>query len=191
MVIAGDDAGASGDIAAALRDEPAIEVIAQASRDDVIAVCRVLRPDVVVYTSPMRESAPDVPSVTLSDHVRETWNADGASRGVRAVIARDAAAAQIAAAIGAVDAGLAAAPPSAFTFDSAPERTPRADKLTPREVEVLGELARGSATKAIALRLNISEHTVKFHIASILAKLGVSSRTGAVAQGVRLGLIML
>ena len=63
--------------------------------------------------------------------------------------------------------------------------------LTPREVEVLGELARGVPNKTIAGRLAISEHTVKFHIASIFAKLGVASRTEAVTQGVRLGLIML
>jgi NarL family two-component system response regulator YdfI len=56
---------------------------------------------------------------------------------------------------------------------------------------VLGELARGVPNKTIAARLAISEHTVKFHIASIFAKLGVASRTEAVTQGVRRGLIML
>jgi DNA-binding CsgD family transcriptional regulator len=63
--------------------------------------------------------------------------------------------------------------------------------LTPRERGVLAEVARGVPNKTIAGRLGISEHTVKFHLASIFAKLGVSSRTEAVAQGVRLGLVML
>ena len=54
-----------------------------------------------------------------------------------------------------------------------------------------GQLARGAGNKQIATALMISEHTVKFHLASIFAKLGVSSRTEAVTHGVRRGLIML
>jgi DNA-binding NarL/FixJ family response regulator len=52
-------------------------------------------------------------------------------------------------------------------------------------------LAAGLANKGIAARLSISEHTVKFHVASILGKLGVSSRTEAVTVGIRRGLVML
>lgn len=63
--------------------------------------------------------------------------------------------------------------------------------LTPREIEVLNMLGSGLGNKAIAKRLNISDHTVKFHVSSIFQKLGVSTRTEAVAVGVRLGLIML
>ncbi|WP_414582436.1 response regulator transcription factor [Scytonema sp. PCC 10023] len=63
--------------------------------------------------------------------------------------------------------------------------------LTPREIEVLDMLGSGLGNKAIAKRLNISDHTVKFHVSSIFQKLGVSTRTEAVAVGVRLGLIML
>ncbi len=50
---------------------------------------------------------------------------------------------------------------------------------------------RGAPNKTIATRLNISDHTVKFHVAAIFAKLGVASRTEAVAYGVRMGLVML
>lgn len=63
--------------------------------------------------------------------------------------------------------------------------------LTPRELEVLAALADGASNKAIARRLGISFHTVKFHVAGILAKLGAETRTEAVAQGARLGLVML
>ncbi|KAB8321284.1 response regulator transcription factor [Tolypothrix campylonemoides VB511288] len=63
--------------------------------------------------------------------------------------------------------------------------------LTPREIEVLNMLGSGLGNKAIAKRLNISDHTVKFHVSSIFQKLAVSTRTEAVAVGVRLGLIML
>jgi DNA-binding NarL/FixJ family response regulator len=63
--------------------------------------------------------------------------------------------------------------------------------LTTRESEVLGLLGRGLSNKMIARQLHISEHTVKFHISSLYAKLGVSNRAEAVSQGARHGLISL
>jgi DNA-binding NarL/FixJ family response regulator len=83
-----------------------------------------------------------------------------------------------------------------LVFDSAlmPQRSdddPLAEALTPREGEVLRLLAEGSSNREIAVRLNISEHTIKFHIRSILGKLGAASRTEAVARGLRSGLIDL
>ena len=65
------------------------------------------------------------------------------------------------------------------------------EELTSRELDVLRLLAEGSGNREIALRLNISEHTIKFHISSILGKLGASSRTEAVSRGLRAGLIDL
>ncbi len=64
-------------------------------------------------------------------------------------------------------------------------------ELTAREEEVLQLVAHGLANKMIARRLGISEHTVKFHVAAILAKLGASSRTEAVHIGARRGLVAL
>jgi|SRR6185437_10653836 len=81
---------------------------------------------------------------------------------------------------------LAADPPEAAAADGETEVA-----LTPREVEVLAAMADGASNKMIARRLGISFHTVKFHVASILAKLDADSRTEAVAQGARLGLVML
>ena len=75
--------------------------------------------------------------------------------------------------------------------DPAPDQAPFAEELTPREVEVLERLAEGLANKAIALRLGISDQTVKFHIASIIGKLGATNRTHAVRLAVRRGLIAL
>ncbi len=65
------------------------------------------------------------------------------------------------------------------------------EPLTSREKEVLQHMAEGLANKQIALLLSISEHTVKFHLSSLYAKLGVSSRTEAVKRGIELGLISL
>ena len=63
--------------------------------------------------------------------------------------------------------------------------------LTPRELDVLALIADGASNKAIARRLAISVHTVKFHIASLLDKLDAQGRAEAVAQGARLGAIRL
>ena len=67
--------------------------------------------------------------------------------------------------------------------------TGSSEEITSRETEVLRMLAEGLVNKDIATRLGISEHTVKFHISSILDKLGASTRTEAVALGIRRGLI--
>ncbi len=72
-----------------------------------------------------------------------------------------------------------------------PSRTRPDDLLTARERDVLRLLAEGASNKEIARRLGISFHTAKFHVASVAAKLDATGRTDAVAQAVRLGLIML
>jgi DNA-binding NarL/FixJ family response regulator len=88
--------------------------------------------------------------------------------------------------------------PAALLADLTAERAPApvaredaARALTPREREVLAALADGASNKAIARRLGISFHTVKFHVAQILEKLGAETRTEAVAEGARRGLVML
>jgi len=63
------------------------------------------------------------------------------------------------------------------------------ETLTTREHDVLALVADGLPNRDIAARLGISDHTVKFHLASIFGKLGVSTRTEAVQRGLRLGVI--
>jgi len=69
------------------------------------------------------------------------------------------------------------------------EQAARAEALTPRELQVLHMLADGLGNKQIAAQLAISDHTVKFHVAQILAKLRAGSRAEAVAIGMRRGLV--
>lgn len=121
---------------------------------------------------------------------------DVVRRGVRGVLPRDASGVEIAAAIEAAAAGLIVVHPDVASFFQplrAEDREAGAfeESLTPREVEVLALLAEGAGNKEIAHQLGISEHTIKFHVGSILAKLGAASRTEAVTLGVRRGLIML
>lgn len=79
--------------------------------------------------------------------------------------------------------------PSAVGEPSEPDEPN--EPLTPREREVLGLLGRGFSNRLVARELHISEHTVKFHVSSLYAKLGVAGRAGAVAEGARRGLISL
>lgn len=75
--------------------------------------------------------------------------------------------------------------------DTEPDAKPIASPLTPREIEVLRLIADGAGNKIIAHRLGISDHTVKFHVTSILSKLHAGTRTEAVMLGVRKGLVYL
>lgn len=121
--------------------------------------------------------------------------------GVRAVLPNDVSPEQLVAAIQAAASGLLvlhpaqvrAAVSNGFSSGAAHPRAldQLAEPLTPRESEVLQMLASGLANKEIAVKLAISEHTVKFHVASILGKLGAASRTEAVALGIRRGLVLL
>jgi DNA-binding NarL/FixJ family response regulator len=113
--------------------------------------------------------------------------------GARAVLPQGASEREIGGAIEAVAAGLVAMHPDAFDGpQSEPALTSTSNgPLSNREVEVLRMLSEGLANKEIAYRLSISEHTVKFHVASLFHKLHASSRTEAVTLGVKQGLILL
>jgi DNA-binding NarL/FixJ family response regulator len=63
------------------------------------------------------------------------------------------------------------------------------EALTPREIEVLEQLVEGLSNKTIAMRLGISDQTVKFHVAAICGKLGAANRTDAVRRAIRRGLV--
>jgi two-component system, NarL family, response regulator YdfI len=154
-----------------------------------------LEPDVVVEQGEPQFEAVQTPSVVLVDDPRAVWRNEipAHDERARAVLSRDATADEIVAAVVAVAAGLVAVQPHtlAASMEFVTPGLADRERLSPRESEVLIQLARGAGNKQIAAALTISEHTVKFHLASIFAKLGVSSRTEAVTQGVRRGLIML
>ena len=71
------------------------------------------------------------------------------------------------------------------------DELPPGEPLTKRESKVLALIAEGAGNKEIAARLHISEHTVKFHVSSILNKLGAATRTEAVTRGYKEGLILM
>jgi DNA-binding NarL/FixJ family response regulator len=157
--------------------------------------------EVVLSDDPQALHAPDadrVPAILLV--AGEERSLEVLAAGAAAVLPPDADGASLLAAIAAVRAGLAVAPLGLLQHlidgesgtTSAPDSPEGLEpQLTPRELEVLAALADGASNKAIARRLGISFHTVKFHVAGILAKLGAETRTEAVAQGARRGLVML
>ena len=143
------------------------------------------------------EIAREYPVIVLSEQIRAAWFSDALRAGVRAVLPREVTSEQLRAALEAAAAGLLIVHPSeldtvlpAAVGSSAPVDE-LLEPLTKREREVLQMLAGGLANKEIAVRLAISDHTVKFHVASILGKLGASTRTEAVSLGVRRGLVLL
>jgi DNA-binding NarL/FixJ family response regulator len=141
--------------------------------------------------------ASEIPIVVLAGNSPPSWPSEALRNGVRAVLPMDVSRDQLAATLQAVAAGLLVLHPAEIAA-VLPAATPAsqsltelAEPLTRREREVLQMLAAGLANKEIASRLNISDHTAKFHVASILGKLGAASRAEAVTQGIRRGLVLL
>ena len=140
--------------------------------------------------SMIAEASADIAVIDLQRNVESgdirDWVAEIADL-VPIIVPGDASSEQIIQAIKSVGSGL-------MIFDGDlfhPKDSSLPEPLTPRETEVLDLLADGLGNREIAARLNISEHTIKFHIRSILGKLGASSRTEAVSRGLRSGLIEL
>jgi two-component system, NarL family, response regulator YdfI len=140
---------------------------------------------------------PSTVAVVILTDAPAPWSADAVRAGVRGVLASDVAPDQLVVALDAAAAGLIVMHPAignVFVSGSATGSRPMtelAEPLTRREREVIQMLAGGLGNKEIASRLAISEHTVKFHVASILGKLGAASRTEAVSLGIRRGIVLL
>ena len=138
--------------------------------------------DLLLLDIPLADGAPEppeLPAVSLGDPAADT----------EGLLPPDPSPAQLDAALRAVAAGLlvrAPETPSGFAMlgDTSP-------LLTPREMEILALVGEGYSNKAAARRLGISQHTVKFHLEAVFAKLGVKTRAEAVAEGLRRGVVEL
>ena len=211
VLVIADDPLARAGLAAVLADQTGLVVCGRASSlDDLRAAIELYRPDVLLWDAgwhpaPSLARLADLEArapvaILLPDEAdaRQAWTA-----GARGLLRRDAEPSRIAAALAAAVHGFAVIEPDfaealrsslPSSTPSHPEGAGRAalvEPLTPRELEVLRLMAEGLPNKTIAARLDISEHTVKFHVNTILGKLGVASRTEAVVRATRLGLILL
>jgi two-component system nitrate/nitrite response regulator NarL len=134
------------------------------------------------------------PLVLIGAEPRAEWPSLGTSP--VAFLSEDADSRELIAAVRAVASGLMVVDPeiaaaSGLRWRGAAAIDPMGESLTPREIEVLRLVADGLPNKTIAHQLGISEHTVKFHVGSLLAKLDAASRTEAVTIATRRGLLAI
>jgi len=194
-------------LVAVLGTQPDFEVVGEASDgDEVVRLAERLVPDVILLDLEM----PGTDGVAVLERLRSAgstartvvftaYDTDerilGSLRaGARGYLLKGASRQEIFGAIRTVHAGGSLLQPA--VTDRLLERIDRGDgqdtgNLTPRELEVLALLARGLKNAEIADRLFISERTVKFHVGSILAKLGADNRTEAVTIAAHRGLVRL
>jgi NarL family two-component system response regulator YdfI len=191
-------AGASLQVAGAISSFGALaETVEELQPDVVVAEIvgaeRALPEELLKLT----EEAP-LGVVLLVDETNAERDLEALRSGVRAVVQRNMSPSGIVAAVEAVGAGFGVLPAEDLDLllreaggsrQSVPP--PLVEALTAREIEVLGMMVEGWGNKEISSRLKISEHTVKFHVASIMGKLNATSRTEAVTLGIRHGLVML
>jgi NarL family two-component system response regulator YdfI len=181
-----------------------MEVVGASDLDGLGAAIDRHQPDVVLASSEShhdeppedlialaaRDGAPAI--MVLAPDLQPAWTAEALRAGIRAVLPGDLGPREILAAIEAVAAGLVVLHPQDLPVLASDRTLPAAQQtLSPREIQVLSMLAEGVGNKTIAWKLGISEHTVKFHVASIMTKLNAGSRTEAVTQGIRRGLILI
>jgi DNA-binding NarL/FixJ family response regulator len=195
LVVSPDPLARSG-VAALVAARPELALAGEAGPREAARVAVTREPQVVLWDvlEPLQGGSPwaglAAPVVALASDPAPAGQALRA--GARAVLSRSVNPELLARAVGAVAGGLLVLDPAlAGGYLRPPDPNGGAEPLTPREREVLGLLAEGSSNKAIAARLGISDHTAKFHVNAILAKLGVESRAEAIVRAARLGLVTL
>ena len=182
--------------------DPDLEVIGEASNGaEAVEQAHALHPDVVLMDLVMpvkdgitaigeiRSSLPDTEVIALTSVLEDASVVGAVRAGAIGYLLKDTQSEELRRAIKAAAGGQVQLSPAAAARLMREVRTPEAtDTLTDRESEVLRAIAQGMANKEIARRLDISEKTVKTHVSSVLAKLGVQSRTQAALYAAQHGL---
>lgn len=137
----------------------------------------------------LQEVFTETPAVLLATEPNAAIVRSAARMRIHSVLPMEVTARQLVAAISATVAGFAVTLPRASAGVGEVMRI--TEDLTTREVEVLRLMARGQTNKQVAAQLKISEHTAKFHVSSVLSKLGARTRTEAVTIGMTRGLVAI
>jgi DNA-binding NarL/FixJ family response regulator len=189
-------------IAANLRSDPNIEIVATgASAESAVEIAREHVPDVLILdlelggrsgldaVAAVRAASAKTRIVVFSAYAGEERVASAFERGVDSYVLKGTPSDELVAVIHAVASGGTRIPPEIAAQLARAVRTPRRERITVREREILVMLAEGLSNRAAADRLGISERTVKFHVGEILARLGADNRAQAVAIAQARGLL--
>ena len=201
VLVADDHALMRGGVVAVLGEAPGLSVVAEAADGaEAVALYARHRPDVALIDLKMpaldgasvveqvRARYPDARLVILTTYDADDDVERALRAGAKAYLLKDVDPGELVACVRAVDAGRSWVSPAIAA--KLAERLTRVE-LTPREMGVLRELATGKSNREIAAALGIVEGTVKLHVTRLYEKLGVSSRTEALAVAVRRGLVRL
>jgi DNA-binding NarL/FixJ family response regulator len=192
-LVVSDDPVARTGLAALLATAPEVRVVGPVAAAEVPRAAD--RADVVLWdvaggdASRLRELPAPLPVVAVA--ATEDEAAAAVAAGAAGVVFRDAPGERLAAALVAAARGLVALDGALARWVRAPAPAPEAAALTARELEVLALLAEGLPNKVIAARLGVAERTARFHVESILGKLGAESRSEAIVLAARRGLVVL
>ena len=202
VVIADDQAAVREGVRYLLQQQPDIEVIAELSDgEEAVRLAAELQPDVVILDpqmavggglEPVREIAAQILApkvIVLSAYHDEDKVLKAIRAGALSFLPKDTEPEELLGAVRAaargesvLDAGIA---------EALEQVEPPPERLTPRELDVLGRMARGQSNREIAADLGLGEETVKTHVSNVLAKLGVADRTQAAVHALRIGLVPL
>jgi DNA-binding NarL/FixJ family response regulator len=191
-------------LVAVLATQPDFEVVGEAADgSETVRLAQTLHPDVVLLDLEMpgaagvaaleglREAGSEARAIVFTAYDTDQRILGALRAGARGYLLKGASRAEIFSAVRTVHAGGSLLEPAVTTHLLDHVREERTDLLTPRELEVLGLISEGLQNSEIAGRLFVTERTVKFHVSSILAKLGADNRTEAVALAARRGLIRM
>jgi NarL family two-component system response regulator LiaR len=185
----------------AVDGEEAVELVARTEPDVVLLDLVMPRVDGIEAIRRIRARCPATRILVLTSFADDHTVLPAVRAGAAGYLLKDVQPPELVAAIRTVHAGEALLAPTVATMlveqlateeearNGAAADAPAGPHLTPRELEVLAELARGRANKAIAFELGVSERTVKTHVSNILAKLGFTDRTQAAVYAVEQGLV--
>jgi len=174
----------------------ALEKARELSPDVVLMDLRMPEMDGVEAISRIRAEKPDIKFIILTTYSDDEYIFKGIAAGARAYLLKDAPRDELFKAIRMVSRGESLIQPvvASRVLDKLAElsrKTPAADTLSDREIEVLRLMAGGESNKDIADHLSITQSTVKTHITSIFQKLNVTTRTEAVTNALKKGIIQL